>query len=41
MAEHASARDLGTPAVLVVGEVVALAETLLGPAIPALVAAAG
>ncbi|HEY8740899.1 MAG TPA: uroporphyrinogen-III C-methyltransferase [Candidatus Dormibacteraeota bacterium] len=32
---------IGTPAILVIGEVVSLAETLLAPALPALVAVAG
>jgi uroporphyrin-III C-methyltransferase len=41
IAEDARHHGLGTPAVMVVGEVVRLAETLLGPALPALVAAAG
>ena len=41
VAVDARGHQLGTPAVLVVGEVVSLAETLLGPALPALVAAAG
>ena len=39
VAVDARRHQLGTPAVLVVGEVVSLAETLLGPALPALVAA--
>ncbi|MGI8609426.1 MAG: uroporphyrinogen-III C-methyltransferase [Candidatus Dormibacteria bacterium] len=41
VAAEARRQSLGTPAVLVVGEVVSLAATLLGPAMPALVAAAG
>lgn len=41
IAADARRQGLGTPAVLVVGEVVGLAETLLGAALPALVSAAG
>ena len=40
VATEAQRLDLGTPAVLVVGEVVGLAETLLGSTLPALVTAA-
>ena len=41
IASEARRLQLGTPAVLVVGEVVSLARTLLGPGLPALVSAAG
>lgn len=41
VAADAERLRLGTPAVLVVGEVVGLAQTLLNPALPALVSAAG
>jgi uroporphyrin-III C-methyltransferase len=41
VAEAARAAGLGTPAVLVVGDVVSLSDTLLGTQLPALVASAG
>jgi uroporphyrin-III C-methyltransferase len=41
IAAEARRLELGTPAILVAGEVVSLAETLLGPALPSLVTAAG
>lgn len=41
VARDAERQQLGTPAVLVVGAVVSLAETLLGPMLPALASVAG